>query len=196
MGNTQNILLSTAFALLTLSACSGDKSDGHTAPKHDISNGTEPPIVIDGHTLPPDPGEEGKTTLLGIDSNNNGVRDDVEIWIYTTYDKPIERAVFMQNAKAYQVVIAEPEKALENRPILQKASGCESYWRFMAKDQNRSFYLEEYRDYDEEMKPVQFNTAKRFLAYEKYNHNLSGGVYDTLPLDELEAQCDFNTSNF
>lgn len=30
---------------------------------------------------PPHPGEAGKKTLLGIDSDNDGVRDDVEIWI-------------------------------------------------------------------------------------------------------------------
>ncbi|MDR3162380.1 MAG: hypothetical protein LBT81_00765 [Helicobacteraceae bacterium] len=32
-----------------------------------------------GVILPPDPGSEGRKTLEGIDSNNNGVRDDVEI---------------------------------------------------------------------------------------------------------------------
>ncbi|GHV60176.1 hypothetical protein FACS1894103_4970 [Campylobacterota bacterium] len=32
--------------------------------------------------LPPDPGKAGKATLEGIDSNKNGVRDDVEIEIY------------------------------------------------------------------------------------------------------------------
>ncbi|MGH8501297.1 MAG: hypothetical protein ACREVE_02270 [Gammaproteobacteria bacterium] len=31
--------------------------------------------------LPPDPGEAGKATLLGIDSNDNGIRDDVERYI-------------------------------------------------------------------------------------------------------------------
>ena len=29
---------------------------------------------------------ENAKTLLGIDSNDNGVRDDVEIWIYHNYD--------------------------------------------------------------------------------------------------------------
>lgn len=31
--------------------------------------------------VPRHPGEEGNKTLLGIDSDNDGVRDDVEIWI-------------------------------------------------------------------------------------------------------------------
>ncbi|MDR1614488.1 MAG: hypothetical protein LBS26_02855 [Campylobacteraceae bacterium] len=44
-------------------------------------------IVKHGYQLPPcpDPIENDKT-LLGVDTNNNGVRDDVEIWIYHTYD--------------------------------------------------------------------------------------------------------------
>ncbi|MBL0722005.1 MAG: hypothetical protein JJV88_05440 [Sulfurovum sp.] len=42
--------------------------------------------VIHGHTLLPEPDLViNNFTLLGIDSNNNGVRDDVERWIYHTY---------------------------------------------------------------------------------------------------------------
>ncbi len=42
---------------------------------------------IHGYRLPPMPDEKlNNATLLGIDSNNNGVRDDVERWIYETYD--------------------------------------------------------------------------------------------------------------
>jgi hypothetical protein len=32
--------------------------------------------------LPPNPGEAGKQTLEGIDSDSNGIRDDVQRWIY------------------------------------------------------------------------------------------------------------------
>ena len=55
--------------------------------------------VINGHTLPPEPDKAlNDSTLLGIDSNNNGVRDDVERWIYITYkDKhPIHIDIAMQ----------------------------------------------------------------------------------------------------
>ncbi len=46
--------------------------------------------TINGHTLPPEPDPKiNNSTLLGIDSNNNGVRDDVERWIYETYDEYI-----------------------------------------------------------------------------------------------------------
>ena len=44
--------------------------------------------VVDGHVLPPEPDPVlNNATLLGIDVNNNGVRDDVERWIYETYDE-------------------------------------------------------------------------------------------------------------
>lgn len=32
--------------------------------------------------LPPDPGRDNDKTLMGIDSNNNNVRDDLEIFVY------------------------------------------------------------------------------------------------------------------
>ncbi len=38
--------------------------------------------------LPPNPGDAGKQTLLGIDSDNDGVRDDVQIAIARHYPEP------------------------------------------------------------------------------------------------------------
>jgi hypothetical protein len=68
--------------LLTLTGCWNDDKTA-TAPSGD-ANTTE---VIDGHVLPPEPDPKvNNATLLGIDSNNNGVRDDVERWIYSRYD--------------------------------------------------------------------------------------------------------------
>jgi len=45
---------------------------------------------VDGHRLPPEPAPKiNNATLLGVDVNNNGVRDDVERWIYKTYKEYI-----------------------------------------------------------------------------------------------------------
>lgn len=153
---------------------------------------------INGHRLPPEPNPTiNNATLLGIDSNDNGVRDDVERWIYIYYEKPIEHAVIMQSARAYQIVIQEPEKALESLQHILNASDCESYWSMSeedAKSQGEAFWLEEYKNYSKEMKPVQFNTADRFLAYKKFNQTLSGGVYSSSSLSEWKSKCDFNTT--
>ena len=51
--------------------------------------------------LPPHPGREGRATLQGIDSNGNGVRDDVEIAIAKAYSDPAVRALQMQGARGY-----------------------------------------------------------------------------------------------
>jgi len=46
--------------------------------------------VIDGYTLPPEPDPKiNNATLLGVDVNHNGVRDDVERWIYKKYKEYI-----------------------------------------------------------------------------------------------------------
>lgn len=46
--------------------------------------------VVNGHVLPPEPDPTlNNSTVLGIDVNDNGIRDDVERWIYSTYDKYI-----------------------------------------------------------------------------------------------------------
>jgi hypothetical protein len=56
--------------------------------------------------LPPDPGEAGKLTIEGVDSNKNGVRDDVERRIVQKWGDS-ERAVkaLFQIAKHTQVKV-------------------------------------------------------------------------------------------
>ena len=185
-----------AALLVATALVTGCSSDENTKSEKSTWKPDQEVIVINGHTLPPEPDPAvNNATLLGVDSNDNGVRDDVERWIYTTYDKPIEQAVLMQSARAYQVVIQEPEKALENLPIMQAATRCESYWSFRAKRKGESFWLEEYKDYEKEINPIQFNTADRFLAYKKYNQILSGGVYSGDKLETWKDKCDFNSSN-
>ena len=61
-------------------------------------------IVINGHTLPPEPDPAiNNASLLGVDSNDNGVRDDVEIWIYKKYQDghPIHIDIAMQAGRAW-----------------------------------------------------------------------------------------------
>ncbi len=56
------------------------------------------------NSLPPDPGEAGKQTLLGIDSDNDGVRDDVQIGIAHYYpENENARKALNQLARAIQI---------------------------------------------------------------------------------------------
>lgn len=63
-------------------------------------NGDIPSAAVD---LPPDPGQAGKATVEGIDSNSNEVRDDVDRWIAFNYpDSEKTRTALMQEAVAFQ----------------------------------------------------------------------------------------------
>ncbi len=91
---------------------------------------------INSYKLPPKPDETlNNSTLLGIDSNNNGVRDDVEIWIYETYkDKhPIHIDIAMQTGRAYKQVLETPERAREIHDEVSAVTSCEAYYKIYAK---------------------------------------------------------------
>lgn len=56
-----------------------------------------------GVNLPPDPGIEADNTVVGIDANTNGIRDDVELAVFREYPNSAKtRAVLLQYALALQ----------------------------------------------------------------------------------------------
>lgn len=62
-----------------------------------------------GKYLPPDPGAEADKTVAGIDANNNGIRDDVELAIFKEYPTSARtRAVLLQYALALQMEVTQP----------------------------------------------------------------------------------------
>jgi hypothetical protein len=60
-------------------------------------------VDVDPFRLPPDPGEAGKQTLVGIDLDKDGVRDDVQRWIGIQYvDSPAVRHSLAKYAQSAQ----------------------------------------------------------------------------------------------
>ncbi len=113
----KQISLITIVALSTMIFMSGcSESDGNSTstwtPDTEV-------LVIQGHTLPPEPDPAiNNATLLGVDSNDNGVRDDVERWIYKTYDTHIpciekEINVTLPSGKVIQAY----EDVCEDKPV-------------------------------------------------------------------------------
>ena len=92
---------------------------------------SKPAEVIHGHTLPPEPDETlNNSTLLGIDSNSNGVRDDVERYIIKRFSKDpkypkTKIALAMQYAWATQKILENPTMASDIYE--SKALACEPY---------------------------------------------------------------------
>lgn len=69
--------------------------------------------ILDSSGLPPDPGEDGKITLEGIDLDGDGVRDDIQRWIALETNQN-------QNVKEVLTVKAKLNHALlqdSNEPI-------------------------------------------------------------------------------
>ena len=188
--------------MLMFSACGDGKGDATTPGTE--TNTTQVPLVIDGYTLPPMPDKAlNDSTLLGIDSNDNGVRDDVEIYIYKRYKEginyKIDRAIAMQYAKATQVTLIEPEKAYENKTymLMENAGDCEWY-HYDTHLKDATTYLEgrKYRQahdvFDAEMKDVIFNTRMRLEAYMKFNDALSGHIFEST--SPTKDKCDEDLS--
>ncbi len=129
---------------------------------------------VDGHRLPPEPDPKiNNATLLGVDVNHNGVRDDVERKVYATYKKAIERAVMMQAFRTEQAMLADPDlvkNAEEWAKKEDKSLNCRRYL-YLYKNQKRIKKMAQIID------NWQYNTEKRVKIYFKFDRALSGGVY-------------------
>ncbi len=146
---------------------------------------------VNGHRLPPEPDKAlNDTTLLGIDTNNNGIRDDVERWIYETYKHPIERAVFIQLAKALQYRVGNEDRDKNERIKDEiKAGECYVYWSLVAN--KISFY-----DFHATLEQKQFNTIDRKNNDKNFQKKFNGTVLpdNGIESQDLIEQCDFNAT--
>ena len=155
--------------------------------------------TINGHTLPPESDPKiNNSTLLGIDSNNNGVRDDVERWIYKTYkDKhPIHIDIAMQAGRVWQKVLVDPNKAKEIHPSISGASSCEAYFRVCVKDSEKNKYNLERISSSDIFVGAVFNTKERWDAYIQYDALLSGDTYSIPRCSKKKNLCNFDTSKY
>jgi len=138
---------------------------------------------VNGHRLPPMPDEKkNNETLLGIDSNSNGVRDDVERWIYERYkDKhPIYAALAMDSAQADQEALKGSTHYEKAHNMSSDVIDCEGYYKYFADMNGEQKIIDEYdRVAGREVLSRTVNNKDRVKAYVAYDHSLSGGVYDS-----------------
>ena len=157
------------------------------------------PEIINGHTLPSEPDPTiNNSTLLGVDVNNNGVRDDVERWIYEEYKEkhPVHIDIAMQAGRAYKKVLETPERAREIRKEVNSATTCQAYYKYDAEFLNEPILIQENAIDEYFRSKIYYNTQKRMDAYLQYDKLLSGGVYTLPSFEEEKAACDFNTSKY
>ena len=153
---------------------------------------SEPPVdpPVDppnppGSGLPPDPGEAGMATLEGIDSDQDGIRDDIQRYIALTYpDSQKTRAALRQATIALQKIILESpdeESALRNTELEARASEC--LWYIHPDDGSKI---------DNLLMAEFLNTLQRSRAYLEFNSKLGGHVFSGKDLDEYKTSCTFD----
>ncbi|MGI9279661.1 MAG: hypothetical protein ACR2PX_08515 [Endozoicomonas sp.] len=136
--------------------------------------------------LPPDPGAEGLIGLTGIDSNQDGIRDDVERFIERVLPDSIEkketiRAMAISRQKIYESV-ENRDLVIELGTEVDIASDC----FFFLSDGDPENILKK-------LEAATVNTEERARAWNKINSYFSGMSF-TLP-DDLSSQCSFKTEN-
>ena len=157
---------------------------------------------IDGHRLPPEPDMTiNNSTLLGIDINDDGVRDDVERYIYGRFagfkNAKIDRAIAIQYARAAQIIIQGPETAYDRKTYVYMHNVIDCAWFYYQKSSASFKELLEYRQdhkiFDDLLEDRIFNTRERLEAYMKYNDSLSGHMFDSRPRTKEKCDFDFET---
>ena len=132
----------------------------------------------------PDPAVNN-ATLLGVDVNDNGVRDDVERNIYTTYPVKLQRELLMYGAVAMQESITKPlSEAQEIAKKGTKATDCMLYLM----DIDPEIDSDEFNEVTF-LENKTANTKERIRKYLDYNIALSGGVYGSGPKDWNREAC-------
>ena len=134
--------------------------------------------------------EENDATLLGIDSNNNGVRDDIEIEIVDRFgdDKNLVEAFFASNRSSqYAYSLAENDMLTEEN--IQKIMDnvhyditCSSLYFKKSRYENNEDYFEDLDYIDNNWR----NTNLRKNMSKKIAHLFSGQAND---FDRTEKSC-------
>lgn len=139
----------------------------------------------DNEVLPPDPGEAGKQTLLGIDSDSDGVRDDIQRYIYFAYpDNEKVRVALTQIAIEYQGLLSQasdPDAAFNHATRMARHGECVDY-----------IQGETASDTLAALKAEILNTKERSLAYINYSNSLGGEMIFGAPLQEWKNSCNFD----
>jgi len=152
-------------------------------------------FVFTGYTLPPEPDKkENKKTLLGIDSNNNGIRDDVEIYLVERFKDESIKNIAFDIAKSLQniLLVTDKESALKAKKELDKAKGCRKHHASEAikrekTDTNAARFRMKYKIFDAGFRDKQFNTSRRMHTYFDYHRNLSGKAFEIIDIRKEEC---------
>ena len=140
--------------------------------------------VFDDFPEPPMPDRnENEKTILGIDIDKNGIRDDVDIWINRTGKNYNERMALRQMARAeqFRLEVCDLNKYDKSSFACQKPADALVCMK--------TFYQEKSSDYKEKIWNLTYSSRFRkncLKFYEKNNCSFSFDLY------KKEKACEFN----
>ena len=131
--------------------------------------------------LPPDPGEPGKRTLAGIDSDGDGLRDDVQRYIYMEYEDPQTREALVNIAKVdLQSLLQanDPESSIQAFEYAMRASECLFY--IMPDDAFEA---------SQRLRAQILNTTERSAAYMRSSSHAGGLSFESQDPNQWQDSC-------
>jgi len=172
-GLARSFRCAVSIFLFVLSACGGGGGDDGGQSSNQ------------SRVLPPDPGAAGQLTVEGVDANTNGIRDDVERYIDSTFpsSEKIIRAL-NQYAQVLQrsMVAAAVQDALSIEDSMARAMRCLVSVVEPSSTNSASFMVND-------VLARQLNTKARMLAYGTYADSRAGKV---VVVDFSSKPCDFD----
>lgn len=137
--------------------------------------------------LPPDPGDAGIATLPGVDSDQDGVRDDLQRFIELSHpDSAAIRAAFREISAAKQEILLASEHEADSIEASRKSLASNECLVHIAGTDAFSMI--------EAFKPELLNTWDRTKAWNRANQHFSGQTYRLSK--DLSQSCAFDPSAF
>ncbi len=125
-----------------------------------------------GKNLPPDPGANADKTVQGIDANNNGIRDDVELAIFNTYPNSAKtRAVLLQYALVLQMELTLPILNTDTATAIAEDNDIRAHiciWSISSRSDMKKFIAETTSN-ESFVEKLQFNNDNRKKAQENFS---------------------------
>ncbi|EKO3640657.1 chromosome partitioning protein ParA [Vibrio metschnikovii] len=127
-------------------------------------------------------------TLLGVDENESGIRDDIEAFIDALEVTEPIRNVIKQGARYSQKNLYHDftDNTRDNYSIARRIAG--DFDKVMSCQKYLGMDINDRLNIGKTLQALTYNTKNRTLAYLKYNRILSGSSFVLLPAEEENCE--------